>query len=489
MDPLDILLPYQKRWLNDGRPLRIWEKSRRVGASWVLALEAVLDGMKERGRNTYYLSYNKDMTRQFIKDCLYWARALRIAAEYLEEEILDENSKTVTVFRLTFVSGFEITALPSTEYALRSKQGNVVLDEAAFTKEFDGIRKAALALLIWGGRFSILSTHNGDDSPFNVFLNRIKSGEEPDWSLHRTSFALAIEEGLYRKICRTRGREWTAEGEKEFVTSVRRIYRDNAEEELDCVPVRSGSRYFPRFLLDPCIDEGIDIIRKGFEDSFLREPREKRERAVEKWFKKEVLPVIGKIEEDTFIGQDFARSGDLTVLWLTGLIEQKYTRTAAVVELRNWPFDQQWQFWELLVRGLGPLFGGAALDARGNGQMIAEKAETGWPGRAIQVMLSRPWYGEWFPKLKGRIEDREWTVPRDDYIIGDFGVVRLKAGYPLIDDGTRMEGASASLSRKRHGDAAVAAALSLYAAAECAGEAPPWAEVTESGSAMMWRGY
>jgi phage FluMu gp28-like protein len=488
MDPLDILLPYQKRWLTDGRPLRIWEKSRRIGASWVLALEAVLDGMKQNGRNTYYLSYNKDMTRQFIRDALYWARSLKAAADYFEEEIIDENNKTVTVFRLTFVSGFEITALPSTEYALRSKQGNVILDEAAFTKEFDGIRKAALALLIWGGRFSILSTHNGDDSPFNVFLSRVKNGEEPDWSRHRTTFAKAVEEGLYRKICQTQKREWTAEGEGEFVAATRRIYRDNAEEELDCVPVRSGARYFPRFLLDPCVDGDIDIIRKGFEDAFLREPKERRERTVEKWFKKEAAPVIANIESPVYIGQDFARSGDLTVLWLTELIEKKYTRTAAVVELRNWPFDQQWQFWELLIGRLGSLFGGAALDARGNGQMIAEKAETGWPGRAVQVMLSRPWYGEWFPKLKGRIEDREWTLPGDDYIIGDFGAVRLKAGFPLIDE-TRAEGGAGGLSRKRHGDAAVAAVLSLFAASECADDAVPYAAVTESGTAMIWRGY
>jgi phage FluMu gp28-like protein len=488
MDPLDILLPYQKRWLNDASPLRIWEKSRRIGASWTAALEAVLDGMKERGRNTFYLSYNKEMTRQFIRDCLYWSRALQAAAGYFEEEVLDENSKTVTVFRLTFVSGFEITALPSTEYALRSKQGNVILDEAAFTKEFDGIKKAALALLIWGGRFSILSTHNGDDSPFNVFLNRIKSGEEPDWSCHRTGFARAIDEGLYKKICQVQKREWTAAGEKEFVASVRRIYRDNAEEELDCVPVRSGSRYFPRFLLDACADGDIEILRKGFEDAFLREPKEKRERAVEKWFKKEALPVIEAIEDPVGIGQDFARSGDLTVLWLAGLTGKKRAATAAVIELRNWPFDQQWQFWELLVRALGGRFLGAALDARGNGQMIAEKAETEWPGRAVQVMLNRPWYGEWFPKLRGRIEDREWTLPRDEYILGDFGVVRLKAGYPLIDDSTRMEG-GAGTSRKRHGDGAVAAVLSLYALEECAGEAPPYAAVTESGSAAIWRGY
>jgi phage FluMu gp28-like protein len=230
-------------------------------------------------------------------------------------------------------------------------------------------------------------------------------------------------------------------------------------------------------------------MRKAFEDSFLRESKEKREKTVAKWFRNEVLPVLGKIENPVAIGQDFARSGDLTVLWFTEFIEKKFTRTALVAELRNWPFDQQWQLWELLYTALGGLLLGSALDARGNGQMIAEKAETEWPGRAIQVMITRAWYGLWFPKLKGRLEDREWTIPRDDYLIGDFGVVRMKAGFPLIEESTKEKKGGAGLSKKRHGDGAVAAALSLHAIEECAEDAPPFADVTGGEGASMWQGY
>jgi phage FluMu gp28-like protein len=120
--------------------------------------------------------------------------------------------------------------------------------------------------------------------------------------------------------------------------------------------------------------------------------------------------------------------------------------------------------------------------------MIAEKAETEWPGKTIQVMITRAWYGQWMPRLKGRIEDREWTVPRDDYIIGDFGVVRLKAGFPLIDDTTK-EKAVSGLSGKRHGDGAVAGCLSLNALEECADDTAPFAEVTEGSSDTIWQGY
>ena len=489
MDPLDILVPYQKAILNDKNPLRIWEKSRRVGASFVLALEAALDAMTASGGDTFYIAYNLDMTKQFIEDAKYWARVLQIASDYFEEEVVDENNKTFKVYSLVFVSGHEISALPSTEYAIRGKQGNIIFDEAAFTAEFDGIVKAALALQIWGGKFTILSSHNGDDSPFNSFLTRVRSGEEPDWSCHRTTFAQAVEQGLYKKICQKQKRGWTAEGERQFVERVRRIYKDNAEEELDVIPARSGARYFPRFLLDPCADSGIPVVRKGFEDSFLREPKEKREWTVRKWFKKEVLPILEAVENPVAVGQDFARSGDLTSLWFTEYVEKKHTLTSLVLELRNWPFDQQWQLWELLYGALGSRLLGSALDARGNGQMIAEKAETEWPGRAAPVMITRAWYGLWFPRLKSRIEEREWTLPRDEYVIGDFGVVRMKGGYPLIEETTREKKGEAGLSKKRHGDGAVAAALSLHAIEECAEDAPPWAEVSESGSADIWTRY
>ena len=59
----EVLLPYQIKWLNDKSSLRLWEKSRRIGASFTLSLEAVLNGMTTDGKNTYYLSCNKDMTR------------------------------------------------------------------------------------------------------------------------------------------------------------------------------------------------------------------------------------------------------------------------------------------------------------------------------------------------------------------------------------------------------------------------------------------
>ena len=43
-----ILLPYQRRWVGDTSRVRVWEKSRRIGASYCEALQSVMEAAKNR---------------------------------------------------------------------------------------------------------------------------------------------------------------------------------------------------------------------------------------------------------------------------------------------------------------------------------------------------------------------------------------------------------------------------------------------------------
>lgn len=480
-----LLLPYQKEWLDDGSKLRLWEKSRRVGASFTLALEAVLNGMSESGTNTYYLSYNKDMTRQFIKDATFWAKRINIVTSKIFEEPVVVDEKEYTVFRINLASGKEIVALPSVEYSLRSKQGNVILDEAAFVDDFEGIKKAALALLIWGGSFSILSTHNGEDNPFNIFIKKIERGEEKHWSLHRTTFDDAIKAGLYKKICETQKRAWSEKSEKEFVAQVYEVYKDNADEELRCIPNRAGTRYFPRILLDGRIDECIAVARKSFDDNFLNERKSKKEKEVLKFFKAEVLDSIRLIEAAAFFGFDFGRSGDLSVIWILEKCGSDMM-SRLIVEMRNWPFDEQYQLLSLILENIKSLAGGKC-DARGNGQMLSEKMALDYPGIVEQVMISNEWYARIMPKLKSSFEEKSVTVPSDEFVLSDFSVVQTIKGIPKIAERTN-EG---SARLKRHGDSAVALALALDAALDSGETAAPIVAGCYSGEmgGDFWREY
>lgn len=485
---LEILLPYQKDWILDESPLKLAEKSRRVGLSWTEALNAVLEASKASGMSSYYMSYNKDMTRQFIADAAFWAKWLNIAAGELEEEIVRNEDEDFTVFRLRFASGCVVEALPSKAYAVRSKQGRIILDEAAFTDEFEEVLKASLAMLIWGGTLTVLSTHNGEENPFNTLVKNVRRGEEKDWSLHRISFSDAVDAGLYRRICQVKEREWSPEAEAAWVADIRSAFRDNAEEELDVIPRRGGTRYFPRAMLDTCAAADIDIVRLNCRDEFMWEAPEKREREIRRWFLAEVAPTLRSLEGPAYFGQDFARSGDLSVLWVAEEASRTSLDTRLIIELRNVPYDQQWQIVQLLVLTV-KRFGGAAFDARGNGQALAEVAAQEYPGYVSMVMLTRPWYAEWFPKLKGRIESQDWLLPEDEHVLGDFGAVTIKNGVPLVAERTADRSGRGGSGGQRHGDGAVAAVLTLFAWHECAGDPAPVAAGSGLRRDRIFAGY
>jgi len=487
LSDVEILLPYQKAWIEDESLLKIWEKGRRTGASWTEALNSDLHTQGKKGQNTYYLSYNKDMTRQFIADCKFWAEIIHEAAGEIEEEIIEENGSSFTVYRIRFLNGREIVGLPSVGYAIRSKKGRIILDEAAFTKDFNEIKKAALALLMWEGSYSIISTHNGDDSDFCLFLNDIKSGKEKNWSVHRTTFNDAVKQGLYKRICLVRGKEWTEEGEKEWIGYIRDIYKDNVEEELDVIPSRSGSKYFPYGMLAACAAgaDKLPIVRLDCKDSFMWEKPRKRSEKIEKWFNTEAAPILRNIKGTCFLGQDFARSGNLSVIWIAEEESKQDLTSRLIIELNNVPYDQQWQILYLISQNCK--LGNAAIDSRGNGQALAEAAAQRLPCGAEMVMITRAWYSGIFPKLKSRFEDRNFILPDDQYILSDFGIIILKNGQPVVPNEERAD--RGDTKAKRHGDGAVAAAMCLYAWEEGSGNAPPVIVSTGASADTIFFGY
>ena len=78
-----ILLPYQRRWMEDRGKWKIAEKSRRTGLTWAEAADAVLFAAAARtegGCNHSYVGSGKDMAREFIDAAAGFARAFSLAA-------------------------------------------------------------------------------------------------------------------------------------------------------------------------------------------------------------------------------------------------------------------------------------------------------------------------------------------------------------------------------------------------------------------------
>jgi phage FluMu gp28-like protein len=464
-----VLLPYQQAILRAtaANPLVALDKSRRIGATWGVGADAVLTSGAAKaagGMDTLYIGYNLDMAREMIDCCAMWARAFGQACSVVGDTLfIEEGEKgernAIKAFRITFASGFEIVALSSKPRSLRGRQGYVILDEFAFHDGALELLKAALALLIWGGKVLVISTHNGADNPYNTLINDIRAGRRPGVVV-RCTFDDAIAQGLYRRICLVKGREWSPEAEAAWRQSIYDFYGAGADEELRCIPSQSGGRYLPRVLIESCADAAVPVARFTAPESFVDRPEPVRKLVVDAWIAAEIAPHLDRINPRwmSALGGDVGRSGDLSVFWPVQIDDKLRRVPPFVVELRACPFDQQRQILWWLIDQL-PRFQMAALDARGLGAHLAELTRQRYgAGRVIEVMATEAWYLEVMPPFKAAFEDRSIVVPADAEIVADIATFELINGVPKLPT-KRTTGQSG----KRHGDAGVGALMAHYA--------------------------
>lgn len=472
------LLPYQQRWVADRTPVKVCKKSRRIGISWTEAADSALLASKANGMNTFYIGYAKDMAQQFISDCAEWTSYYNLAASEIDvtEEVWVEGDerKSVFIFTLRFASGFRIEALSSEPRNLRSKQGRVVLDEAAFHSKLAELLKAALALLIWGGELHIISTHNGVDNPFNALVQDIMAGKAP-YSLHTITFQDAIADGLYERVCLRTGRQPTEDDKAAWIKDIYDQYGKDAEEELDCIPKNSAGAWLSRALIEARMVADLPVLRwKPPADDFMLWPETMRSAEMRDWLEANVLPLLLALDPDlrSGFGFDFGRTGDLSVLAPYQLLRNLVRRFPFLLELGNCPFDQQREALFYIGERL-PRLSAGKLDSRGNGHYMAEKAVQKWgPQRIEAVMLSQMWYRENTAPLKSAFEDATIELPRDADVLDDLRAFEVVKGIPMIPD-KRTSGADGA---QRHGDAGVAILLG-YAASRSEAAPPAGASV------------
>ncbi len=462
-----VFLPYQQRlsWAIDTFQVDVEEKSRRTGFSWAVAFKAAEYAARARsagGMDALYMGYEKDMTREFIGYVAMWAGVLQAACSAVEEFVWvdpDKPEREVGAFRIKFASGFEVIALPSVARALRGKQGLVILDEAAFMDDLAEVLKAAFALLIWGGKVVVISTHNGDTNPFNLLVQDIRAGKLP-YNLGRTTFDEALAEGLYRRVCLTLGKAWTPEGEAAWRKEILAIYRDNADEELHVIPSPSTGVYLSGVLLEARAVEQDVVLTWTAPPGFDGLDEVQRRVEVDAWIRAELAPRLARLDktEPHVLGEDFGRIRDLTVMWALSIGRDLVRRTRLVIELRQMPFRQQEQVLFALCDGL-PRFRKGIMDAGGNGMYLAEVATTRYGASRIEgLQLTEPWYREQMPTVKAAIEDAMFTLPANRDVVDDFRMLKLVRGVARIPDRRRDDA-----GQPRHGDAAIAGSLAFVA--------------------------
>lgn len=456
----NVLLPYQKKWVADKSAVKFYEKSRRIGVTWAEALDNVLTAASNKGMDIWYIGYNKDMAKEYIETCADWARKFnQTVSNIYDNEIVDVDKKILS-YSITFHSGYKITALSGRPSNLRGKQGKAVIDEAAFHDDLKETMKAALAFLIWGGKVAVISTHFGEDNIFNEYIEEIRKGRL-NYSLHRTTFDDAINDGLYERVKAITKMDTL---KNQWIASIYADYSESADEELRCIPSKSGGAYFTSFLIESCMQVDIPIIKLNLSDDFMQKSEYTKASYIDDFLKDEIEPLIAKLNKDNrhFIGEDFARSADLSVFWILAENKDLTLYTPFIVEIRNAPHKVQEQIAHYIIDRL-PRFNGGGFDARGNGEYLAESCtERYGEDLILSVKASESFYLNAFPKLKAALEDKTITLPKSADILADFRSVKVLKGVPKIVE--RVNEKDSHL--KRHGDSVIACLLGVYARSE-----------------------
>lgn len=419
-------LPYQINWLNDNSQIKVWEKSRRIGATYVQAYEDVRDVVLGTVPAVWFSSADESAAKEYILYCAQWAKLFDKGARDLGEQVL-ESDKSIKTFTIEFTNGRRINALSSNPKAFRSKGGKVVLDEFAFHNDSVALWKAAKPVITWGFPLRILSTHKGKQSLFYKFIESIKSGKL-NWSLHTTTIFDAVEQGLVDKIYKRKTSkqerdEWLKEQEENSFD------RTTWLEEYCCTPVDEATAFLS-------YEQIFSIERDGILLSDFAS-----------------LRGTGNI----YIGVDIGRKKDLTVIWIAEEVE-KFLFTRKVIELERTPFKQQK---EILFTYLSlPNFRRSCIDATGLGMQLAEESQDRFGRYRVEpITFTGKTKEELAYNLLRLIEDRQIFIPPDKNIREDLHSIRK---ITTASNNIRFDVQQSEVSG--HADRFWALALCCYAA-------------------------
>lgn len=400
---LDYFLPDQVKWITCDEQIALWEKSRRIGASYVEAYRSVERRVRLKTHH-YFSSADLTAAKEFIDYCAMWAKVFNVVAKNLGEVVIDE-ADGVKAFVLEFENGARVVAGSSNPKFFRSKGGDATLDEFAFHQHGWELYKAAYATaILWGHQLRIMSTHNGEGSYFNALVGlgrkymEAKAAPEggklddftgPRIHVQTTTFRQAVDQGLAEKVAGVRvpkaGEpldEATIVRRATYIKSVESGYTDQAQrdEELGCLPNSDHSAYL-----------SYELIRAAETDNL------------------KLLADVAELSGTNYAGFDVGRRHDLSVLWVCEKVGDTYaTRMLRVLDRQSFAVQAGVLNALMQNRAVKRL----CIDETGLGMQLAEQAKERWGSRVEGVTLSGPTKAALGAAFKDLFEDRRIRIPK-----------------------------------------------------------------------------
>lgn len=389
----NYFLPYQLDWIQDESPLKLYEKSRRIGITYATSYRAVRKCLRQRAGSKFvqWVSSRDELTaKEFVCDYVsMWVKAANVIAKGTQgdwSEVVDEKHG-VKALVVEFKNGSRILSLSSNPLAFAGKGGDILLDEFDLHQDQAALYDMAFPCTTWGGQLEIVSAYDSEGSEQTVFAELVKEakGANPKrFSLHATTLDQAIEQGFVEKVNEVKARKGKpAQTREEFRAQIERSCRTRAafNSQYDCVPnSASGDQAVPARDLTQG-KRSYQILRLSLVGDAiptdLVDPSCEPYKDVEFW--RGVLPA----HRSYAFGYDVARSGDLAAMWINAILH--CYELQVLITFENCKFESQKAVADAIFKAA---FVVGAGDKTGMGQPNCEWLETVYFGRFVGVNFS-----------------------------------------------------------------------------------------------------
>lgn len=205
--PLDILLPYQRAWVDDASRFKLGCMARQTGKDFSSTGEAVRDAIR-RPKTTWMIAAPSERQAvESLNKAKEWTEAFQVA---IADE-LDEREGPGALMKSTEIvlpNESRLIAVPGRPDTVRGFSANLILTEFAFFDDPDATWKAVLPSItnpLRGGEkcVRLISTPNGKAGRGQRFYSLLrdnlfepKEGRKQRWSCHVVTIEDAVRLGL-----------------------------------------------------------------------------------------------------------------------------------------------------------------------------------------------------------------------------------------------------------------------------------------------------
>lgn len=409
-----LLLAYQKRWVEDTSRLKLAVKSRQIGWTWATAYGLIRrKALKTAQLDAWISSRDEIQARLFLDDCKSFAGILDAGAQDFGERVID--SKGSSAYVLQMGNGLRINSMSSNPDAQAGKRGDRVLDEFALHPDPRKLYSIAYPGITWGGNFEIFSTPRGSDSFFQKLIDEIKGGNPKKFSFHKITLEDALNQGFLAKLQKKlpAGDERQAMDEAAYFDFIKSGCADEEtfNQEYMCIPSNDATAFISYEMLDGNRVRGSVERETGTVDG--------KPSLIVTWIN--VAPGIEVSSVPLYLGVDYARHEDLTVMWLAADI----AGILVPVELKlmkNVTFKRQREAIDgyMTLKNLRR----CCFDMTGIGEETAEAMRAKYGYRFEPIRFTAESKESMAYPVRHSLEDKTMKVPDMPIVDADFRKIR-----------------------------------------------------------------